>query len=72
MMVTADDLKEMGIADEILEEPDGGTHLNYDQAASTLKNALIDSILDLEKIKPEIRILNRLEKYDKMGRWSDG
>ena len=72
MMVTANDLKEMGIADIILPEPEGGTHLNYEAAASTLKHAVIDSILELNKIDSDSRILNRIEKYEKMGRWSDG
>jgi acetyl-CoA carboxylase carboxyl transferase subunit alpha len=72
MMVTAKDLKEFGIADTILPEPKGGTHLDYDQAASILKQALIDSISELNKIEPENRILNRIEKFEKMGRWSDG
>ena len=72
MMVTAKDLKELGIADTILPEPEGGTHFDYDQAASTLKQAIIDSILELNKIEPESRILNRIKKYEKMGRWSDG
>ena len=72
MMVTAKDLKEFDIADIILEEPEGGTHLDYDQAASTLKQVVIDSILELNKIEPESRILNRIKKYEKMGRWSDG
>jgi len=72
MMVTAKDLKELGIADTILPEPEGGTHLDYDQAASILKQALIDSILELNKIEPENRILNRIEKFEKMGRWLDG
>ena len=72
MMVTAKDLKEMGIADTILPEPEGGTHLDYDQAASTLKQAVIDSILELNKIKSENRILNRIKKFEKMGRWSNG
>ena len=35
MMVTAKDLKELGIADIILPEPEGGSHLDYDQSAST-------------------------------------
>ena len=72
MMVTAKDLKELGIADTILPEPEGGTHLDYDQAASILKQALIDSISELNKIEPENRILNRIEKFEKMGRWLDG
>ena len=72
MMVTAKDLKELGIADTILPEPEGGSHFDYDQAASTLKQAIIDSILELNKIEPEKRILNRIVKFEKMGRWSDG
>ena len=72
MMVTAKDLKELGIADTILPEPEGGTHLDYDLAASTLKQAVVDSVTELIAIEPETRILNRIKKYEKMGRWSDG
>jgi acetyl-CoA carboxylase carboxyl transferase subunit alpha len=72
MMVTAKDLKELGIADTILPEPEGGTHLDYDQAASILKQAALDSVTELIEIEPETRILNRIKKYEKMGRWSDG
>ena len=72
MMVTAKDLEGMGIADAILPEPIGGTHQNYNQAAETLKEAILDSFAELIKIDPEKRIENRIEKYEKMGRWSDG
>jgi len=72
MMVTAKDLEEMGIADAILPEPVGGTHQDYNQAAETLKEAILDSFAELIKIDPEKRIENRIEKYEKMGRWSDG
>ena len=72
MMVAAKDLEEMGIADAILPEPVGGTHQDYNQAAETLKEAILDSFAELIKIDPEKRIENRIEKYEKMGRWSDG
>ena len=72
MMITAKDLKELGIADIILPEPEGGSHLDYDQSASTLKHAVLDSLTELNEIEPETRILNRIEKYEIMGRWSDG
>ena len=72
MMVTAKDLEEMGIADAILPEPIGGIHQDYNQAAETLKEAILDSFAELIKIDPEKRIENRIEKYEKMGRWSDG
>jgi len=72
MMVTAEDLEEMGIADAILPEPVGGTQQDYNQAAEILKEAILDSFTELIKIDPEKRIENRIEKYEKMGRWSDG
>ena len=72
MMVTAKDLKNFGIADTILPEPLGGTHQDYNQSADTLKNAILDSFLELNKIDPDKRIENRIDKYDKMGKWSDG
>ena len=72
MMVTANDLKEMGIADSILPEPIGGTHQDYNQAAKTLKEAILNSFADLITIAPDKRIEIRIKKYDKMGRWSDG
>ena len=72
MMVTAKDLKYFGIADTILPEPLGGTHQDYNQSADTLKNAILDSFLELNKIDHDKRIEYRIDKYDKMGEWSDG
>ena len=72
MMVTAKDLKEMGIADTIMPEPIGGTHQDYDKSAETLKEAILKSFSELNKIDPDKRIENRIEKYEKMGKWSDG
>ncbi len=72
MMVTAKDLKEMGIADTIMPEPIGGTHQDYDKSAETLKDAILESFSELNKIDPDKRIENRIEKYEKMGKWSDG
>ena len=72
MMVTAKDLKQMGIADTIMPEPIGGTHQDYDKSAETLKDAILESFSELNKIDPDKRIENRIEKYEKMGKWSDG
>jgi acetyl-CoA carboxylase carboxyl transferase subunit alpha len=72
MMVTAKDLKELGIADTILIEPDGGNHLNYDEAAQTLKLAVVKSLQKVSVIDPEKRIQNRIEKFEIMGKWNDG
>ena len=71
MMVTAKDLKEMGIADIILQEPDGGNHINYDEAAQTLKLSVLKSIHKLSLLTPEKRIQNRIDAFDNMGKWND-
>ena len=72
MMVTARDLKEFGIADSILQEPDGGNHLNYEAAAQILKSAVVESIQAVSMLDPDTRIENRIKKYESMGRWNDG
>ena len=72
MKVTATDLKELGIADTILPEPDGGNHLNYKEAAKTLKLAVIEAVQNICILDPETRIQQRIEKFKTMGRWTDG
>jgi len=72
MMVTAKDLKEFGIADTILNEPEGGTHIDYDEAANTLKYAIIASIKEFKDVESDLLIAERIKKYEKMGRWIDG
>ena len=72
MMVTAKDLKDLGIADKILPEPIGGTHQDYDEAAHTLRNAVLESFKKLNKIDAWRRIEQRIENYEKMGKWTHG
>ena len=72
MMITSRDLKELGIADIILPEPNGANHLNYDEAAQTLKTAVIKSVQAISTIDPDVRIQKRIKKYEAMGRWNDG
>ena len=72
MMVTARDLKEFGIADSILQEPDGGNHVDYEAAAQILKSAVVESIQAVSMLDPDTRIENRIKKYESMGRWNDG
>ena len=72
MKVTAQDLKDFGIADIILPEANGGNHLDYDYVANTLKKIIIKEINNLQCIDSMTRIQNRIEKFDKMGKWSNG
>jgi acetyl-CoA carboxylase carboxyl transferase subunit alpha len=67
LKLTADDLLSQGIIDRIVPEPLGGAHKDHNQMAGTLKAVLKEELTALLKIKPEKLLLNRLEKFGKMG-----
>ena len=69
LQLTAPDLKKQGIIDEILPEPLGGAHRNPEQAARVLKDAILQELKALAKIKPEKLLERRIEKLSEMGVW---
>ena len=71
MKVTPEDLLEMKICDLIIEEPLGGAHRNFEEAASILKNVLIKELRVLNKINPTSFLDNRIERYEKIGVYTE-
>jgi len=71
MKVTPEDLLEMKICDQIIEEPLGGAHRNFEEAASILKNALIKELGALKKTNPTSFLDNRIERYEKIGVYTE-
>jgi len=71
MKVTAQDLFDLGIADKIISEPDGGAHLNYDESAIIMKDVVLKEYATLKTKTNEQLIDDRMEKYEKMGRWDE-
>ena len=67
MKVIPDDLMNMGICDRIIEEPLGGAHRNSAEMATILKSVLLDEIAQLKEIDPDTFLARRIERYDKMG-----
>ena len=67
LQLTANDLKRMNLIDGIIKEPLGGAHNDVDFAADKLKKVILSEIEKLEKIDPEKRILDRVEKFSLMG-----
>ena len=57
----------MKIIDSVIKEPLGGAHNNIDLAAKRLKKVILNDISELEKIDPEKRVLNRINKFSEMG-----
>ena len=67
MKVIPDDLMNMGICDRIIEEPLGGAHRNSAEMATILKSVLLDEIAQLKEIDADTFLARRIERYNKMG-----
>ena len=71
MKITAKDLKELGIVDEIVEEPEGGAHTDFEAAARFLDEVLDRQLAALTN-QPVRELLDaRYEKFRKMGQYFD-
>jgi acetyl-CoA carboxylase carboxyl transferase subunit alpha len=67
LRITAPDLLELGIIDEIVPEPSGGAHVDHDTMAATLRETWSRHVEELRRVKPEKLVRRRREKYLKMG-----
>ena len=71
LKITAPDLTRLGVVDEIIGEPTGGAHAEWDEAAEALGSALQRHIEELEGMEVEERRRLRWEKYERMGDWTE-
>ncbi len=67
MKLTAGDLLQLGVIDDIIREPLGGAHRDHEAAAKILQGRLVQEIEALESISADRLIAQRVEKYGKMG-----
>ncbi|GAA0878070.1 acetyl-CoA carboxylase carboxyltransferase subunit alpha [Algoriphagus jejuensis] len=67
LKLTAKDMKGNGLVDGIISEPLGGAHKDLKWVANQVKQAILDALKELDKIKPEKRIEQRIEKFCSMG-----
>jgi len=72
LKLTAQDLKNLGVIDEVIPEPVGGAQLDHEQAAINLRTALLSNLEVLSK-RPKDRLLSeRYEKFRQMGQVLEG
>ncbi len=69
LKITAPDLKELGIIDEIIPEPEGGAHLDHEASAVLLGGALDDALRDLSRLTIAELLDRRYEKFRRMGQF---
>jgi acetyl-CoA carboxylase carboxyl transferase subunit alpha len=71
MKITAKDLKELGIVDEIIEEPEGGAHTDHEAASRFLDEVLDRQLVELTNQLIRDLLDARYEKFRKMGQFFD-
>lgn len=71
LRLTSMDMKGFGLVDEIVPEPIGGAHWDYDEASSLLKKSILSALKEQQQFTPEQRVENRIQKYEKMGFWNE-
>lgn len=69
MRITAPDLKELGIIDEIIEEVKGGAHKDPKRQAEEIDSVLESSLNNLLSMSQDDLIEQRYEKYKKIGQF---
>ena len=65
--LTAKDLLELEIIDDIIAEPPGGAHRDYERSAKLLKNELLKEIKELQELSQDELLDLRYNKFRKMG-----
>jgi len=69
LKITAPDLKEFGIIDEIIPEPEGGAHLDHEASAALLGGVLDDTLRSLSRLTIPELLDRRYEKFRRMGQF---
>jgi acetyl-CoA carboxylase carboxyl transferase subunit alpha len=68
LKITAPDLLELGLIDEIIPEPPGGAHNDPARAAALVDAALVSALGVLVPVPVEERLAARYDKFRRMGR----
>jgi acetyl-CoA carboxylase carboxyl transferase subunit alpha len=67
MKVSAQELIKIGIVDEIIPEPSGGAHRDYEEMATSLKKSITDALSRLDQQTTEEMLESRYQRLLKIG-----
>ena len=70
LMLTAHDCVELGIADQVVPEPEGGAHVDPREAAAELQTAILTNLVQLSKMSQSKLLKKRYKKFRRMGEGS--
>lgn len=67
MKITAHDIKQLGIIDDVISEPLGGAHKDIEQQALAIKSAFVEQLDSLESLSRDEIANDRFEKFRNIG-----
>src|SRR5437660_1238740 len=71
LKLTAQDLLKLGVIDEVVPEPQGGAHRDYDSAAANLGRALRRNLEHLKGTEVDELLKKRYKKFRKLGNFAE-
>ncbi len=72
LKISAKELAEMGLVDEIVPEPEGGAHADHEATAHLLDSVLERNLLELLQLTPRQLTESRYAKFRRMGQFFNG
>jgi acetyl-CoA carboxylase carboxyl transferase subunit alpha len=70
LKITAEDLKELNLIDDVIDEPLVGAHRDKEGAIKALKEYFLTQVKELSKLSSEERLNQRYERFMKLGAFS--
>ncbi len=71
LKISAEELKELGLIDDIIDEPEMGAHRDYDTTAENIKNYFLKEVENLKNLDTTELLQKRFEKYLNYGEFSE-
>jgi acetyl-CoA carboxylase carboxyl transferase subunit alpha len=71
LKITAQDLKELGVIDNIIPEVRGGAHRDLASQAELVDQAITENLTQLEKMDKQVLLEKRWEKYSNIGAYTE-
>jgi acetyl-CoA carboxylase carboxyl transferase subunit alpha len=71
LRITAPELLELKVIDEVVPEPVGGAHADHEASAKALQKVLNRHLEELRKYRPEKLVRRRRQKFLRLGQWTE-
>jgi acetyl-CoA carboxylase carboxyl transferase subunit alpha len=69
--ITSARLKELGLVDDVINEPLGGAHRDHDAVADQVRQALVDALQPFDKVGPDELLEQRYTRLRAYGRYRE-